>query len=317
MRIEHYIEELLYRYNCVVLPEFGAFLAQRTSARIDAASNTIHPPAKSISFNQQLAKNDGLLVSHIAKAKKLSYEDILNEVLETSKLWHTKLAKGEQITLKGIGDLNLNRDGNIEFIPEENINYLTSSFGLSAFAAAPIIREELKEEITAIEDRTPITFTPEKRETASLRPLLKYAAVTLLILATGLAGYQSYQQNIKLEQVALENAQEQVSKHIQEATFFDTIPLELPSLTLNIDKIVKPTGPQHHIIAGAFRIKENADKKVEQLKTQGYNAQYIGANAYGLHQVVYASFSDSREALQYLRTIKRTVTPDAWMLSIK
>ena len=71
----------------------------------------------------------------------------------------------------------------------------------------------------------------------------------------------------------------------------------------------------HHIIAGAFRFRENADTKVAQLKAQGYEASNLGTNRYGLHRVAFASFLDSQEALSYLRQIKATVSSDAWMLS--
>ncbi|MFD2587975.1 SPOR domain-containing protein [Croceitalea marina] len=317
MRTEHYIKELLYRYNCVVVPEFGAFLAHTASARIDSVSNTLHPPTKVISFNQQLSKNDGLLVSHISKAKKLSYEDLLEEVISTSKSWKERLQNGESIDLHGVGKLSMNTEQKIQFEPEERINYLASSFGLSAFSAAPVLREALKEEVEVLEEKVPFIITPEKRKESSFRPLLKYAAVFLLLCATGVTGYQFYNQNLEKQELVQKEAQREVSRHIQEATFFDTTPLELPALSIKIDKKEVVTGPQHHIIAGAFRVKENANKKVKQLEKLGYSAQYIGANKFGLHQVAYSSFSDSREALRFLRKIKRTVSKDAWMLSEK
>lgn len=315
MRVEHYIAELLYRYNCVVVPEFGAFLANTTSARIDEKRQTLYPPTKNLSFNQQLTKNDGLLVSHIANAKKLPYEELLAEVTDVSKQWKIKLESGKSLFLEGIGKLWMGKEEKIQFSPEEGFNYLASSFGFSSFNAAPVIREKLKEEVEQLEDKVPFTITPERREASNSRVWLKYAAVLLLALATGASGYQFYRQNQDRQILVQQNAQEQVSKHIQEATFFESNPLELPALNLNIAK--KPEGPIHHIIAGAFRFRENADKKVAQLKAQGYGASYLGTNRYGLHQVTFDSFSDSREALAYLRKIKATVSADAWMLSEK
>jgi nucleoid DNA-binding protein len=315
MRVEHYIAELLYRYNCVVVPEFGAFLANTLSARIDEKQKTLHPPTKNISFNQQLTKNDGLLVSHIANAKKLPYEELLEEVTEVSKQWKEKLEDGKSVFLEGIGKLWMGKEQKIQFSPEEGKNYLVSSFGFSSFNVTPVIREKLKEEVEQLEEKVPFTITPERREASGTRAWLKYAAVFLLVLATGASGYQMYRQNQVKQVLVRQNAQEEVSKHIQEATFFEGSPLELPALNLNIAK--KPEGPMHHIIAGAFRFKENADKKIAQLQSQGYGASYLGTNRYGLHQVAFGSFSDSQEALIYLRKIKATVSNDAWMLSEK
>ncbi len=315
MRVEYFIAELLYRYNCVVVPEFGAFLANTTSARIDVKQQTVHPPTKNLSFNQQLTKNDGLLVSHIAHAKNLPYEELLEEVIEVSNQWKGKLESGKSLFLEGIGKLWTGKEGKIQFSPEEGHNYLVSSFGFSSFNAAPVIREKLKEEVAQLEEKVPFTFTPESRGSSNGRHWLKYAAVFLLLLASGASGYQFYNQNQQKQILVQQSVQEQVSRHIQEATFFEGNPVELPTLTLNIAK--RPKGPMHHIIAGAFRFRDNADKKITQLKAQGYDASYLGTNRYGLHQVAFHSFSDSQEALTYLRKIKATISSDAWMLSEK
>jgi len=317
MRVEHYIEELLYRYNCVVVPGFGAFLAHTASARIDSTNNTLYPPTKIISFNEQLFKNDGLLVSYISKAKKLSYEDMLEEINDTSKKWKATIEKGEAIELFGIGKLTLSPEQKIQFKPEEKINYLTSSFGLSPFGSTPIMREQLKEEVEAIEEQIPFIITPEKREISAYRPLLKVAAIGLLLFSLGISSYQFYQQNHQKRQLVQQTAQEEVSKHIQEATFFDSAPMELPAIALKITKKEPFDGPLHHVIAGAFRIRDNADKKVVQLKQKGYDAQYIGMNKFGLHQVAYSSFADNKEALRLYREIKHSISADVWILSEK
>ncbi|SDQ15435.1 HU domain-containing protein [Flagellimonas zhangzhouensis] len=314
MRIDSYIEKLLYDYNCVVIPGFGAFLAHSTSAAIDATSNTLLPPSKSISFNAQLSKNDGLLVSHIAKDKNLGYEEMLQEVEEVAQNWMNRLNQGETVELFSIGKLWYNSEKRIQFQPENRINFLTSSFGLSSFAATPIHREVLKEEVVELEEKIPFIITPEKREETSFRPWLKYAAVILLAVSIGFTGYNTYDNHQKKEFAAQQEAQTEVSKLIQEATFFESAPLELPAINISVTK--KQLG-KHHVIAGAFREENNADKRVAQLKDKGYNAFYLGVNKYGLHQVAYDSFEDPKEALAFLKEVKTTESRDAWLLSEK
>lgn len=314
MRIDSYIENLLYSYNCVVVPGFGAFLAHGKSAVLDTATNTLLPPTKAISFNAQLTKNDGLLVSHIAKEKKLDYEELLQEVEEVANTWHKRLRQGEHIELFGLGKLWLNGEQKIQFQPENKINYLTSSFGLFAFAATPIQREVLKEEVEELEEKIPFIITPEQREKSSFRPWLKYAAVLLLAVSLGTTSYRGYDQ-LRQDQVTVQqDAQKEVSRLIQEATFFESAPLELPALSIEVNK--KQLG-NHHVIAGAFRIEANAEKKVNQLKAKGFDAFYLGVNKFGLHQVAYDSFENPKEALRFLRNVKNTESPDAWLLSEK
>ncbi|NNE77185.1 MAG: HU-CCDC81 and SPOR domain-containing protein [Pricia sp.] len=319
MGLEHYISDLLYRYNCVVVPGFGAFLTQQKSAVIHESTNTFYPPVKTISFNQQLVSNDGLLISYAAESQKTTFDAMLKQVDEEASNWKKRLQKGERLALSNIGELWYNAEEKLQFQPLENINYLTSSFGMSSFVSAPVTREVLKNEVAQLEEKIPFAFTPENRQESTIRPYLKYAAVALLALTTGFAGFQLYNTNQNTQQLAREEAQEQVSKRIQEATFFDANPLELPTITLKTSKKMVASGTSqkmHHIIAGAFRYRTNADKKIQQLKNQGFNPSYMGTNPFGLHMVAYESFTDAEKALEALRKIKLT-QKDAWLKSVR
>jgi len=316
MVLEHYISELLYRYNCVVVPSFGAFLSQHQSAVVNVHANAFYPPTKSISFNSQLATNDGLLVSHVAQVEDKTYEEALLLIASQIDLWNVGLKNGERIKLEPIGELELNKANKIQFKPSQQVNYLISSFGLSSFVSTPITREVLKIEVEEIEEKVPFIITPERRKESNIRPYLKYAAIFLLALSTGLTGLRFYNDTLSNQQIVVEEAQKEVNKNIQEATFFDTAPLELP--TLNLEVITKkPQLAKHHIVAGVFRFKANADKKIRLLKRRGYAAAYLGTNEHGLHMVTYSSYTNSQEALHALRQIKREHSKDAWMKSVR
>ena len=322
MVLEHYISELLYRYNCVMVPGLGAFLTQMKSAVIHKTTNAFYPPSKIVSFNEQVVTNDGLLVSYMADVEKISYEEMLKKVTEVTTEWKSRLGKGEKLLLENIGELKLNAAGKIQFQPHYNINYLSSSFGLSSFVSAPVTREVLKVAVETLEEKIPFIFTPEQKKSRSLRPYLRYAAVVLLAISLGLTGYQFINDTLENQQFAVEEAQEQVAKRIQEAAFFDVEPLELPSISLavftsNAAITKKKNVRTHHIVAGAFRFRTNADKKIRQLKRLGYNASYIGTNTHGLHMVDYDSYTDVDEALNALKAVKRTQSKDAWLLSVK
>ncbi|MFH6603012.1 SPOR domain-containing protein [Maribacter algicola] len=318
MVLEHYISELLYRHSCVMVPGFGAFLTQRKSAVLDSYTNTFYPPNKILSFNGQLTSNDGLLVSYMANARQVSYDEMLKRLEKSVEHWKKRLAKGELLFLDKIGELHLNKDGKIIFQPFDKVNYLTSSFGLVPFVTPEVTREVLKEEVEQIEERIPFIITPERREKSSfnIRPYMKYAAIFLLALSTGLTGLRFYNETAKADQLAREEAQQKISDHIQEATFFDAAPIELPTVTLDVIT-KKKSEAVHHIVAGAFRFKKNADRKIRLLKRRGYEAEYLGTNDHGLHMVTYSRYADAKEALKALHQIKRTESHDAWLLSKK
>ncbi len=305
MQLETYISDLLYRYECVTIPEFGAFLTQRASATIDDNTNTFYAPSKSISFNEQIQTNDGLLAHYIADIEKIPFEAATKKIEKRVKLLKSYLTQGETLTFKNIGDIVLNKEGKILFDPTYQLNYLTDSFGLSQLVSPNITREVYKKEVEDIEKVVPITITTEKRKS---RPYLKYAAVALIALTlAGLGGSKFYVDDIKNHnQLAQEEAENIMDTKIQQATF-NLNPI--PAITLNVSK---QTG-NYHVVAGAFRVEENCNKKIKQLRARGYKARKIGVNRYGLHEVVYGSYETRWEARKALSVIKKTHNKDAWL----
>ena len=307
MQLETYISDLLYRYECVTVPEFGAFLTQRASAVINDATNAFYPPKKTVSFNEQIQKNDGLLAHYIADVEKIPFELAAEKIQKRVKILKALLTQGETISFTNIGDIVFNSEGKIVFEPSYRLNYLTDAFGLSEFVSPQVTRTVYKETAQALEKEIPIAFTPEKRKSI---PYFKYAAIALIAITLGgSAGSMYYiHQTETHNQLAQEEASKQLDNKIQQATFVIDNPL--PAVTFNVTK----QSGNYHIVAGAFRIEGNCDKKIEQLKAEGYKPRKIGINKYGLHEVVYASYDTGEEALVALREIRKTSNKDAWLL---
>jgi preprotein translocase subunit Sss1 len=311
MNIESYIAQLLYRYQCVTVPGFGAFLTEIQSAQLIENSNSFFPPKKMISFNAHLKNNDGLLVNHIAQAEKTSYEYAISAIQYEVFNWKKALQENGLFSIKNVGNFSLNADRNLIFTPYDQTNYLTNSFGLSAFVSPMVKRELFEQKIEALEENIVesevIALIPERR-TASV--YLKYAAVFVLGLGiTGAIGYPIYQQQIASETIIVEQSvQKQVQNKIQEATFFIKNPIPAVTLTVKEEKM------SYHIMAGAFREEGNAQKAFERLSDQGYKARRIPQNKYGLFPVLYGSYATLSEAEKAKQEIQKTVNPDAWIL---
>ena len=307
MQFETYISDLLYRYECVIIPDFGAFLTTAVSAEINEGTHAFYPPKKVISFNEQLKTNDGLLTNYIASIEKIPFETASKKIRKKTKSLKSYLAQGETLTFRNIGDVSLNQEGSVIFEPSNKLNYLTEAFGLSQFVSPSILREAYKEEVEAIEKVVPIAVTSEKRKS---RSYLKYAAVAVIALGLGGTLTSNYYlgQIEQHNQMAVEEAQEQLEDKIQEATFIIDNPL--PAITLNLEK----QSGNYHVVAGAFRIEANSEKKLSELRDLGYNARLIGTNKYGLHQVVYSSYETRSEAQRALYQIRREHNKDAWLL---
>ncbi|HBI01037.1 MAG TPA: SPOR domain-containing protein [Flavobacterium sp.] len=311
MRIEQYISQLLYRYQCVTVPGFGAFLTENRSASLSEDTNTFYPPKKVISFNFHLKNNDGLLANHIALAEKIEYEKAISLIEEEVTSWKYTIQKSESILLKNIGKLSLNSESSLVFEPADSLNYSTHSFGLTSFVSPQIKRETFKKEVEQLEEKAPIQFTPEKRSKSN--SWMKYAAIFAIGFGmTGYFGNQWYEKKIATETLLVEkNVQQKVEDKIQQATFFIESPI--PSVTMNVEE-ENNNSFNYHIVAGAFKEVRNAERALQSLKDLGYNAKKIAPNKYGLHPVLYGSYPSIEEAQTALQSIKQSHNKDAWML---
>nr|WP_314895759.1 SPOR domain-containing protein [uncultured Flavobacterium sp.] len=310
MKIELYIAQLLYRYQCVTVPGFGAFLTEIQSAQLNESTNSFSPPKKMISFNANLKNNDGLLANHIALAEKTSYEYAVSAIQYEVFNWKKALQENNLFSIKNVGDLCLNADNNLVFTPYDQTNYLVSSFGLAPFVSPLVKREIFEKQVITIEEKETIQLVPETR-TAS--PYLKYAAIFVLGLGlTGSVGYSIYQNQIASETILVETAvQKQVQNKIQEATFFIKSPV--PAVTLSV-KSAKEKKMSYHIMAGVYREEKNAKKTFNQLTHLGYKARRIAPNKHGLFPVLYGSYATIAEAEKAKQEIQKKHNPEAWIL---
>jgi cell division protein FtsN len=74
------------------------------------------------------------------------------------------------------------------------------------------------------------------------------------------------------------------------------------------------TGKKYYIIAGSFGKESNAEKLVQQLKQQGFEATIADTNNNGMFRVAYASVGNLRLAKQQLQAIRQEENAEAWIL---
>lgn len=307
MRLETYISALLYRYECVIVPNFGGFVTNEIPSKINHYTHTFYPPSKQLSFNKHLTKNDGLLANYMASVKNISYSEAVQIIANEVKIWNIAL-NNDHLELDKIGTLFLNNDQKLIFEPTNTLNYLTTSFGLDSYVSPAIKRLAQKSVRNLTQTATASQIDNNTHKT--IPAFIKYAATAAILLTLGVVGWNQYNKinHSNLVTKAIEK-QQKLEKTIQEATFVITNPL--PAITLNIAKETH----NFHIIAGAFREPHNAEKKLNELLNKGYNAKILGLNKWGLTQVAYASFNSKIEAINALNTIKKSDSKDAWLLT--
>lgn len=135
-----HIEYLISRNDCVIVPEFGAFLASYRNARF-TEHNTMLPPSRIFSFNNDLRHNDGSLIWSVAKAQGISYQAAASIVdAEVAAMRRQLIAQGEL----AIGKLGLLRHNNAdditEFEPYDTDRLSVSTAWLPEIEIRPIMK---------------------------------------------------------------------------------------------------------------------------------------------------------------------------------
>lgn len=325
MRVEAYIQQLLYRYECVIVPGFGAFVTQKNTTVYHPDTHKFTPPSRKITFNKAIQNHDGLLAETIAKAESMDFESAKHKIQLFVNDFQTALQVDRVLEIPKLGKFYLDKEDNLSFEPYNTINYFVESFGLDELKLSEVsktisIEEEIQtdeeKEALALENKpedqliSPVYPLDHHSEEKKSRPYLKYAAVGVIALSiasfAGLYQYNNYV--VSFNDTESQKAESLLQERIQSAEFSYTLS-ELPLNTAKTETLL----PKYHIVAGAFRVENNAKKKVELLKAKGYDAALIGKNAYGLHQVVFASYVQKGEALQQLRKIKVIENPEAWL----
>jgi cell division septation protein DedD len=145
MKIAKYIGDLLYDYECVVIPGLGGFLTNEKPASIHPVTHHFRPPYKQVMFNSFLKTNDGLLLNYIAREEGVSYKEAKEQLDHFVLQCHEALKNGKRINFHRVGYLYLNKQEQISFEQDSSVNYDAEAFGLGAFVS-PVVRRPKTEE---------------------------------------------------------------------------------------------------------------------------------------------------------------------------
>lgn len=321
MQLTRFIQELLYQHECVTIPQFGAFLTRPMRVRI-TSEGMFYPPRKEVNFNQLLVANDGVLAHYFAQKEGVSYEHALRQIEKEVSSWKKRL-QTQTLRFPGVGELRLNAEKKIQFIPWGKVNFDLHTFGLVPFKRTLLEKEAVEPKLIPLMENPPkddLMFTPEKEKSVSDKPWLRYAAIGAIGVALLSATYYFGDQYLTDQRLETQvNAQQQIEKKVQEATFdlgsFSTVEVSIKADPKPEKGVLAQ--PMYSVIAGSFRSVENAEKKRAQLVSEGYEAALAEINPEGLYRVAYGRFKTKKEAISLLYFLKYTLEEEAWYLEEK
>lgn len=188
MKIAKYIADLLFEYECIVIPGFGGLITKEIPAQIHPVQNHFIPPSKEIVFNVHLKTNDGLLVNHIARQENLTYIEARSAVERFVKKCMIELNNGKHIRFRKVGVIFMDEKRNILFEPDKTQNYLAESFGLKSFVSPQINRTVIRPSNKKTKkDRTPKETAKRQQKTKVQGPKYVNINVSFILIVLAIA----------------------------------------------------------------------------------------------------------------------------------
>lgn len=188
------IKELLFLNDYLVIPKFGGFVLKSYSSRYTSNKTHILPPSKTVSFNAQLKQNDGVLANWLQHAINCQADTALMHVQEFSEFCSGILNTKRRLTLDSIGLFYLDFENNLCFEPQQDSNFLSSSFGLGSIALNELVTEAPKADsksetvfVNRVNPKTePETTAGSEKKTNghSFRKPLGIAALVLILFSS-------------------------------------------------------------------------------------------------------------------------------------
>ncbi len=140
--LERHIEILLLSNDCVIVPDFGGFMAHHVDARYDGRDNMFLPPLRTVGFNPQLKMNDSLLAQSYVEAYDISYPEAIDRLANEVAEIRQRLENEGKYEINNIGTIYLNEDGNYTFEPCEAGILTPNYYGLGGFDMLPLSTQE-------------------------------------------------------------------------------------------------------------------------------------------------------------------------------
>lgn len=344
MAIERDIHDLLHHHDCVIVPRFGGFLAHYRPARLDEAHRLVHPPARELSFNRHLVRNDGLLADQLARRTGAGFDEASGRIAQEVGGWHERIALDRRLELPRIGTFFLDAEGNLQFDPDRRVNYLRDAYGLRPVAAVPAPRKQTTTAAAAVRQLPRAEAVPDDGR----RPLIWAAAAAaglVFLLGAGylvrhtwdtpqLSGLLPWSgepaRYVKRDAVPSIDLDPDTVFHVPVPEGTGVVPLPLlgeghepvpvdlgEARVAAVDSthvaVQAPPDARYHVIGGCFSIEANADRFIADMARRGFPARVIDVHR-GLYRVAVASYADRSAAVEAVSALNQGAVEGAWLL---
>lgn len=341
------IRELLFFHNYLVLPRFGGFVLKSAPSHFSVSGGQLLPASKTVSFNAQLKQNDGILAVWLEQQLSCAPAKALEHLHDFAEFCSSVLTARRRLSIDRLGFFYLDFENNICFEPQQDSNFLTTSFGLGPVSIRAFDQgvAELKRESVFVDRTFPkeAAFSPTSSVVKNYRRLVLPLVFSILFfsllllfvsnnrfngpLSASLLGNKStslYRPFTYPDLVVVPNRHSTVT-YVADANGIATLDLgDTKHVAVNVlaseSTDASPMVHLRHakafeIVFGCFAVRQNANKMVAKLKDQRIPAQLRDRNEKGMYVVSDGNFASRQEAYLRLSELKEDF-PKAWIKKV-
>lgn len=169
--IQH-IEYLMMYHDCVVVPGWGALIANYTSPQV--SGENIARPNRTISYNSRITHNDGLLATSLCRRHNMTYDKACRFIDDNVIAFRQQLNTGIEVAFGHLGYFKHNDKNTIEFMPIHAEMACDEFFGLNNLEFFTLAQSDSSNKATIT---MPVNIT--------LRERMKVAASIAAIIGLG------------------------------------------------------------------------------------------------------------------------------------
>ncbi len=330
IELARHIETLLLDNDCVIIPNFGGFVAYYEPSVYIKDEELFLPPMRIVGFNPKLQLNDGLLVQFYMRTYKMEFPEASRALEKDVSLMVQTLHEEGKLYLENIGELYCDIQGNYKFKPCKKEIVTPFFYGLDSFQMKELASLSVDEERTPTLD----VSSPRKRtfSIAVLRNMVAavVAAVLFFALSTPVEntrieeGYAQLLPREVLESATPQTVTPEVDSTALKATAAPQKEREKAEILvpqarkLQSQPAVSPKNlskAYHVIVAGGIGLKD-AEAMAAQLRKKGFSeAEALNCDGGKVRVSIYSSES-RKEALRMLSEVRKSESyRNAWLLN--
>ncbi len=181
--ISEHIGFLIRHHDCVIIPGWGALIAQYCPAKIDEENGVMLPPSRVLGFNGAIAHNDAMLAMSVSRRKGISYDGAVSIVAQEVDALRHQLAADGEVAIPKIGIFKQNSDNAVTFNPFPEMESSSEFIGLTAVDVTPIVERRnasRKKDQEYTKRKDDVIYLPVSRS------IFKIAASLILLIGLGL-----------------------------------------------------------------------------------------------------------------------------------